>query len=208
MQKQMQRVIERIKRHMREIGRAVAFREYEQSDGGILFPKQGIRVATDWRFNSFDPAGNLLFSEHGPNLIPDQGVLAILNTALGATAKPAGFYVALFANGINPAANWTAANFASTAGEITSNTEGYSQTSRVQWVPSAAASGAINNYASAAAFSILCASSITINGAALLTDATKGGTSGSLISAIRLGSARTEYSGNTYTAEYEVTFAD
>lgn len=208
MQTKMQRVIERVGRHMREIGRALAFREYEQTEGGILFPKQGLHVKGDWVFRSFSPSGREDWQYAAPNLIVDQGINAILNIALGATAKPAGLYVALYANGVSPAANWTAANFASTAGEITSTTEGYSQATRVQWVPGTAASGAINNYASAAAFTIECSSSVTINGAALLTNSTRGGTSGTLVSAIRLGAARTEYDGNTYTAEYQVTLSD
>lgn len=204
----MQRIIDRVGRHMREIGRAIMFREYEHSAGGILFPRQGLQISGNWQFRSFDRLGREDWGYAGHNLIVDQGLNAILDIALGATAKPAGFYVALYSNGVSPAANWTAANFASTAGEITSNTEGYSQTTRPQWVPAAAASGAINNFASAAAFTIECTTSVTINGAALLSNNTKGGTSGSLISAIRLGAARTEYDGNTYTAEYEVLLSD
>lgn len=198
------KTIERMRRHAREIGRAIAFRDYEQCEGGILFVKQGLHVRGEYIFGTVKGGDDMVV----PNLLPDQGINAILSVALGATSKYAGFYIALYANGINPAANWTAANFASTAGEITSNTEGYSNTTRVQCVFSAVGDKLINNHAAPAVFTIACASSITINGAALLTDSTKGGSSGSLISAVRLGAARLQYNGDEYTGKYQVSLSD
>lgn len=198
------KTIERMRRHAREIGRAVAFREYEQCEGGILLPKQGLHIKGEYIFGTVAGGDDLVV----PNLLPDQGINAILAVALGSTAKYAGFYIALFGNGVNPAANWTAANFASTAGEITSGTEGYSNSTRVQCTFSAVGDKLINNHASPAVFTIECTTSVTINGAALLTDSTKGGTSGSLISAVRLPAQRLQYDGDEYTSKYQVSLSD
>lgn len=141
------------------------------------------------------------------NMIVDQGFVDILNTVFGATSKKAGFYVAIFAGAVNPAANWTAAGFASTASEITSNTEGYTQSTRPQWTPAAATTPQMDNYAAKAAYTIATASTLNVNGAALLSDSGKGSTAGVLISAARYSNTRQLQNADNYEVGFRLTFA-
>lgn len=69
------------------------------------------------------------------NAIVTEGLIHILNVALGGTAKPTGYYLALFSAAATPTADWTAASFSATASEIVSNTEGYNNATRPQWKP-------------------------------------------------------------------------
>jgi hypothetical protein len=140
-----------------------------------------------------------------PNLLPTEGIIDCLDTWLGATAKKAGWYIGIYANAVNPASGWTAANVAANAGEITSQTEGYSETTRPQFVANAAAAGAIDNVGHEATFSIVGTGDITVNGALLISDSAKGGTNGKLASATRFGATRTLQNGDSYKIGYRVT---
>lgn len=188
--------------HRKEFRKELINGNFEVSPEGIVFPRQSV-LATgeylDWI--------NGVFQGKSPNLVVDQGLMHMLNVVFGATSKASTWYLALYSGAISPAANWTAANFASTATEITSNSEGYSDTTRREWVDNVAAANAIDNVGSEATFNIECASSINVNGAALLSDNTKGGTSGVLASATRYGAQRTLYDGDVYKVGYRVTLA-
>lgn len=138
-----------------------------------------------------------------PNLVVDQGIIDILNTYFGSTSKKAGFYVALFAGAVTPAANWTAASFPATASEITSGSEGYSQSTRPAFTPANATSATqIDNYAAKAAFTIVTASTLSVNGAAIVTESTKGSGSGVLVSASRYANTRSLQDGDAYEVGY------
>jgi hypothetical protein len=139
------------------------------------------------------------------NAQPTQGVNNMLDTWLGATAKPAGWYVTLYANAINPASGWTASNFASTAGEITSNTEGFTEATRPQFVPNPAASGVIDSVGTEAAFTIITATELLVEGIAILSSNVRGGTGGVLGSAARYTSTRHLNNGDDYRAGFRVT---
>lgn len=138
------------------------------------------------------------------NLLPDEGILHLLNVVYGATAKLTNWYLALYAGAIDPANTWTAANFAANSSEITSLTEGYSSATRPLWVPGVAASGNIDNYGSRASFTVVTASSIIVNGAGLLSDSTRGGTAGVLASATRFAAQRTLYDTDVFQVGYRV----
>ena len=184
-----------------DLRRALANTQYEITDGGICigsfmfggrYEDRVIRGGEVIEFGSTD------------NLVVDQGMIDILNTYFGTTSKKAGFYVALFAGAVTPAANWTAASFTATASEITSGTEGYSQTTRPAWVTPNASTPQIDNYAAKAAFSIVTASSLNVNGAAILSDQAKGSTGGVLVSAARYSNTRVLQNGDTYEVGYRI----
>lgn len=143
--------------------------------------------------------------EVSPNILPTEGIVDCLGTWLGATAKKAGWYLGLYANAINPAAGWTAANVAATSGEITSQAEGYSETTRPQFVANAAAAGAIDNVGHEAAYTIVSTGSVSIEGAFLISDSARGGTSGALASATRFPATRIVQNGDNYKVGYRVT---
>jgi len=144
--------------------------------------------------------------KEGDNLIVLEGLAHILSVALGATPKPAGYYLALFSGAAAPAANWTAATFAAAASEIVSLTEGYTSPTRPVWTPPAStATGSIDNMASVATVTIATAGSLNVTGAALLTDSTRGGTTGKLVSATKYPVARTFQDGDVYDIGYRIS---
>lgn len=199
----MEHIGSRACKHSAEIMRAYRNHNYEQSTGGVYFPKQRLMAA-----------GHYTYGEKGcvpkrqQNLIVSQGILLILNIALGATAKQAGFYLAPYSGAINPSASWTAANFTANATEVTSTTEGFSQATRPAWVPAAASAGAITSAASPAAFTIVATTSVTFQGAALLTSSVRGGSAGTLINAIRFTNPEILNNGASWTLGWECSLTD
>lgn len=176
--------------------------DFKKSDGGILV-HDGIMAR-----------GRYVHSVNGQdervdhNLIPSAGILHILDVTLRNQTQNAAWYIAPYSGAVTPAANWTAANFAANATEITSGTEGYSETTRPQWVPAAAASGKISNLAAKASFTIVATTTLNINGAGLLSANAKGATSGVLVSASRFGATRVVNNGDTWECGYEVELTD
>lgn len=167
---------------------------------GIVFRRSGILAAG--RYHDF-VNGETIGVEK--NLLPDAAILSILNVYFGSTAKFPAWYFALFAGALNPTSGLTAANFSATMTEITSSTQGYSEATRPQWTPGAAAGGVIGNLTSKSAFTIICTTSITVEGAALVSNNTKGGTSGVLASCARFAAPRTLFNGDAYELGYTVS---
>lgn len=140
-----------------------------------------------------------------PNMIVTEGLAHILNVALGSTAKPAGYYLALFSGATAPAPNWTASNFASVASEIVSLTEGYTSATRPAWTPTNTATGSIDNMTTVASVTIATATALNVTGAALLTNSARGGTTGVLVSATKYAATRTFQNGDIYEIGYRLS---
>lgn len=179
---------------------AVNAKDYTSNDDGSITTGQGITAKGEYydRING----GEWTRTE---NLIPTEGLAHILNVALGTTPKPASYHLALFSAAAQPAANWTAASFASTASEIVSMTEGYSSATRPTWTPANTATNSIDNMAAVAKVTMKTASSLTVQGAAMLTTSAKGGTTGALISASKYASPRVFQDGDTYEIGYRIS---
>lgn len=179
---------------------AVNANDYTTNDDGSITTGQGITAKGEYfdRING----GEWTRTE---NLIPTEGLAHILNVALGTTPKPASYHLALFSAAAQPAANWTAASFASTASEIVSMTEGYSAATRPTWTPTNTSTGSIDNMAAVAKVTMKTASSLTVQGAAMLTTSAKGGTTGALISASKYASPRVFQDGDTYEIGYRIS---
>lgn len=179
---------------------AVNANNYTSNDDGSITTRQGITAKGEYydRING----GEWTRTE---NLIPTEGLAHILNVALGTTPKPASYHLALFSAAAQPAANWTAASFASTASEIVSMTEGYSAATRPTWTPANTATNSIDNMAAVAKVTMKTASSLTVQGAAMLTNSSKGSTAGALISASKYASPRVFQDGDTYEIGYRIS---
>ena len=146
------------------------------------------------------------WAKEGDNLIVLEGLSHILSVALGGTAKPAGYYLALFSGSAAPAANWTAASFAAVASEIVSLTEGYTSPTRPAWTPpNSTSTNSIDNMAAVASVTIATSGTLNVTGAALLTDSTRGGTTGKLISATKYAAERVFQNGDTYEIGYRIS---
>jgi hypothetical protein len=124
--------------------------------------------------------------------------------ALGGQAKPAGYYLAIFAGSTAPAANWGAASFAAAASEIVSMTEGYTNATRPAWTPAATTTGSIDNMAGVATLTMATAAQLNVTGAALLTSSQRGGTTGALISASLYAAPRVFQDGDIYELGYRI----
>lgn len=179
---------------------AVSAKDYISNDDGSITTGQGITAKGEYydRING----GEWTRTE---NLIPTEGLAHILNVALGTTPKPASYHLALFSAAAQPAANWTAASFASTASEIVSMTEGYSAATRPTWTPANTATNSIDNMAAVAKVTMKTASSLTVQGAAMLTNSGKGSTAGALISASKYAAPRVFQDGDTYEIGYRIS---
>ena len=184
----------------REVSKALAQGDFQVTDDGILFPRQGILAKGEY----FGRVNGGTWEKEGDNLITTEGLAHILNVALGATAKPAGYFLALFSGAAAPAANWTAAGFAATANEITSMSEGYTAATRPAWTPGTATANSIDNLTAVASVTIATAASLNVTGAALLTNSTRGGTGGVLVSASKYAAARTFQNNDTYEIGYRL----
>lgn len=179
---------------------AVSANDYTNNEDGSITTGQGITAKGEYydRING----GEWTRTE---NLIPTEGLAHILNVALGTTPKPASYHLALFSAAAQPAANWTAASFASTASEIVSMTEGYSSATRPTWTPANTSTNSIDNMAAVAKVTMKTASSLTVQGAAMLTNSSKGSTAGALISASKYAAPRVFQDGDTYEIGYRIS---
>lgn len=190
-----------LKKHAAEFLRAIRNLKFERTEiGGLYFPAQRA-IAHGMYVHDV----NGMDVRYDPNLLPTEGLTHMLATELGAGTQITAWYLALYSGNVSPAASWTAANFTANATEITSNTEGYSETTRRAFTPAAAAAASINNLASKAQFTIATATSVGIWGCALLSDSAKGGTSGKLVSASKFASQRTLSDADLFNLGYTVS---
>lgn len=181
---------------------AISIGAYTSNDDGSITTNNGITAKGEY----FDRKNDEPWQCTG-NLIPTEGLAHILNVALGTTPKPANYFLALFSAAAQPTATWTAASFAATASEITSMTEGYAEAVRPKWTPINTSTSSIDNMATGnvAKVTMRTATSITVQGAAMLTTSARGGTTGALISAAKYSAPRTFQDGDTYEIGYRIS---
>lgn len=184
----------------KELAKALHDEVYDVTEGGLYFPKQGVQASGEYfdRING----GKWMRTK---NLIVDEGLAHILNVALGSSPKPSSYYLALFSGSATPAANWTAANFATVASEIVSMTEGYTSPTRPAWTPTDTSGNSIDNMDAVASLTIATTSQLNVTGAALLTNSSRGGTTGALISATKYAATRVFQDGDTYEVGYRLS---
>lgn len=187
-------------KHSREFAAALRNHQYEVSDAGIHFPKQKVTAS-----GLYTHSVNGMDEREDANIVVTEGLTHMLGVVLGDLTALPDWYFGLFSANVTPVNTWTAANFTANATEITSNTEGYSETTRQAFVEDAAAAGSINNTASKAAFTIATATAITVWGAGLMSSNVKGGTTGTLMSAAKFSAARTLYDTDVLNLGYTLS---
>lgn len=183
-----------------KIASALDAGEYQETADGLYFPKHGVSAKGEY----FDRINGGPW-QRTENLIVTEGLAHILNVALGSKPKPASYHLALFSGSASPAANWTAANFATVASEIVSMSEGYTSPTRPEWTPANTNGNSIDNMDAVASLTIATASQLNVTGAAMLTNSTKGGTTGTLVSATKYPTERVFQDGDTYDVGYRVS---
>jgi len=180
--------------------KAIAKGKFIQTDRGLFIPSLGVTASGEY----FDRVNGGAWTRTR-NLITTEGLAYILNVALGSTPKPSAYYLALFSGASAPASNWTAANFATSASEIVSTSEGYTNATRPTWTPTNTASNSIDNMTTVASVTIATASTLNVTGAAMLTNSTRGGTTGVLVSATKYAATRTFQNGDVYEIGYRLS---
>lgn len=184
-----------------EAAREIRAERFDITPDGIYLPRIGARAAGEY----FGRVNGGAWQKEGDNLIVTEGFAHMLNVTFDtSTAKPAGYYLAIFSGNTAPAANWTAASFAAVASEIVSMTEGHTGATRPVWTPAKTTTGSIDNMATVASLTIATSSQLNVTGAALLTGSARGGTSGVLISASLYAAPRTFQAGDIYELGYRI----
>ena len=189
----------------REIARELSAERFDLTADGLYLPRVGaLAVGEYWgRVNGGE------WRHEGNNRIVTEGYALMLSVSLSQSPKPAGLYLAICSGTTAPADNWTAATYAATASEIVSMTEGHTGATRPVWTPpNSVAIGTIDNYASPAALTIATAGTLTVTGAAMLTNAQRGGTTGALINASLFNAPRTFQNGDKYDLGYRVSLGN
>lgn len=188
-----------------QIARALLAGQFERDGDSVIIG--GIARATGTFFHKLrtEPE-DALVADH--NLLVDQGILKQLGVMYFTDTKIANWYLTLFSGATAPSNTLTAANFAATMDEIVSSTEGFTNATRPQWVPTAPAANIINNLAAKAAFNIAATTSITVTGGALISDNARGGTTGTLSSASKFASGRELFDGETFELGYQISLTN
>jgi hypothetical protein len=75
-----------------ELRQEIKAERFDITPEGVYFPRNGININGEYfaRVNGGD------WEKEGDNLVANEGLVHVLNVALGATAKPAGYFLALF----------------------------------------------------------------------------------------------------------------
>ena len=184
-----------------EAAREIRAERFDITPEGIYLPRIGARAAGEY----FGRVNGGAWQKEGDNLIVTEGFAHLLNVTFDtSTAKPAGYYLAIFSGNTAPAANWTAAAFAAVASEIVSMTEGHTGATRPAWTPAKTTTGSIDNMATVASLTIATSSQLNVTGAALLTGSARGGTTGVLVSASLYAAPRTFQAGDIYELGYRI----
>lgn len=185
-------------KHAREFLRHLRNRKWERtSNGGILLPAAGVQFHNYYEhdINGQDP-------QRDYNLLTIEGMTYLLNVGFNNGAKLSTWFLSIYGGNYTPTTALTAASYPATAGEITSGTEGYSETTRPAWTIAAPAAASATNVASKAAFNIVTASSLTIYGAALCSESAKGAVTGNCASATRFSAPRVAYNTDVFNVGY------
>lgn len=135
------------------------------------------------------------------NLVVNEGLNHLLDVTLSGGSQNASWYIGLFEGNYTPVSTDTAANIATNATESTA----YTETTRQGWTTSAVSSQQITNTASKATFTINA--NKTIYGAFLVSNNTKGGTSGMLFAASKFSVARSVVDEDQLLVTYTVLSA-
>ncbi|MGJ0509582.1 MAG: hypothetical protein ACR652_21160 [Methylocystis sp.] len=175
---------------------ARAFSNWTGANDNVI----GARMRTFYKVECFDKDGNLKWVESCENLVTTAGATDLLAKYFKGSAYTAAWYVGLY-KGTGTLA--TADTMASHAG-WTDSTD-YSNASRPAWTGGTPSAGSVDNSASVAVFNINATA--TILGAYLVSDNTKGGTTGVLYGEAAFGASRSVISGDTLNVTVTLTAA-
>jgi len=191
-------------KHYPELTRCILQHGTQRTDQGVLI--KGAEVMASGLYIHGVNGGDW---QEDPNLVTEEGLYYLLNAAFNQATRPTDFYIALFSGAVTPQPSWNAANFSATASEITSATDGYSESTRPKWTKATAANLRVDNFADKSRFTFTTstATPVKVEGAALLSASTKGSTDGLLVSAARFSAPRELHGTDTFDIGYGIALA-
>ena len=164
--------------------------------------KLGYVIHNTWLFECYGPDGNLKWVEEVPNIVVDVGLDDILEQYFKGSAYTASHFV-----GLVDAASFSAFapgdTMASHAGWLTGTP--YSNATDPSFTPGSVSGQSVDNSASKAVFNINA--TLTVKGAFLKDNNTKGGATGLLVGAAAFASDRAVASGDTLNVTVTATQA-
>lgn len=166
--------------------------EYVQNEAGILVP---MAVGGVFEIEHIRE-GEVIDKWRQPNLVVNEGLNKLLDVMFHADTQIATWYLGLFEGNYTPVAGLTAATVASASTECTA----YDNATRPEFNEAIASGQSITNSANRASF--VFNATKTIYGAFLISDNTKGGSSGSLFAAARFASAKAVVSSDELLLTY------
>lgn len=169
-------------------------------------PSGGIGVGGHFVVECYNSDGELVWEDIAENGVTNVGIASLLNVYFLAATPITVWYIGLIDN-----ASFVALAAADTMashggwGEVAGAS--YSQSTRVTWSPGSPSSGAIVN-GTTADHSMINGSSLTVNGLFIVSDNTKGGTSGTLFSTASFtGGTQAVNNGDTLKVTYTMSAA-
>lgn len=181
-------------RHARDLRRSLANHKYEITDAGIVLPEQKLLIG-----GVFSAQVNDGPWEHFHNKVVNEGLTYLLSVGIANGTKIGTWYLAPFKGNVTPLATWTAANFTANSTELTE----YDEANRPTFVTPGASAQNVNNTASPA--SITINATVTAYGAALISNAVKSATTGTLLSAGLFTTPKSLADNDTLNLAYSLT---
>jgi hypothetical protein len=148
--------------------------------------------------------GEVIDTWESYNIVVNQGLNYILDSALSAGSVITSWYIGLFKNNYTPLTTDVASTFTG-VGVANESTSDYSEATRPVWSEAGASSQSITNTASPANFTFTAGSPVTIYGAFLSSSSTKGGTTGTLLAASKFSSSKTLSASDILVVSYTIS---
>lgn len=172
--------------------------DYIESAGGVLLPEGRLQLGGVFECELVRD-GEVIDRWSTHNLVTNEGLNHVLDVIFHASTQVSTWYIGLFEGNYTPVATVTAASITADSTESTA----YDETTRQAYVEAAASSQSITNSASKATFTINATK--TIYGAFLVSNSTKSGTTGTLMSAARFGSSKSVVDNDQLLVTYTFT---
>jgi hypothetical protein len=156
---------------------------YAQSEGGIFMPTQALLVGGKF-IGTLIRDGKVIDEFEDCNLVVNEGLNALNDIMFHGSTQITQWYLGVFEANYTPVSTVTAATIAAAATECTA----YASGTRPTYDEAASASQVTTNAASRASF--VFNATKTIYGGFLISNSTKGGTTGTLFAAAQFATRR------------------
>lgn len=187
-------------KYWNELARLFRNHKWERNDDGEILISH-TRIGGVFECDAPDGLG--VIRTH--NLITTEGCNYLLSCGIAGGTQYTTFYVAPFSGNVAVADTLTAANFATTQTELSTQ---YTETTRIAFVEATPASKSTNNTASPATVTA-ATGSVSIWGLGLLSTSTKSATTGVLLAAAKYSTVRTlPTAADTLGIKYTLTLAN